>query len=179
MIFPVAVATISTWPRQAQANASTNSAMTVAPIARPVGDGGVSTISSAAGRNASSSRSRRLAGKGTTFFSGVMKPAYKHDKVSRTSTLQYTMPPINRNDYQVTFTPGEPYCAGRRVPPGEPSGGSRIAPAGGSTRVTEMGKCRRNSERFMGAAPLQQGLDTRAAPGGVRRSLFLESVSAD
>ncbi len=51
----------------------------VAPIARPMGEGGVSTISSAAGRNASSSRSRCRAppGKGTTFFSGFMKSCLK------------------------------------------------------------------------------------------------------
>ena len=42
----------------------------VAPIARPIGDGGVSTISSAAGRKASSSRSRGVLvdGKEMIFF---------------------------------------------------------------------------------------------------------------
>src|SRR5262245_23147415 len=54
-IFPVADATMSIVPHQAQASAAQNSRMMVAPIARPIGDGGVSTISSAAGRNASSS----------------------------------------------------------------------------------------------------------------------------
>ncbi len=68
MILPGAVATISTDPRQAQANATTNTAMSVAPIARPIGEGGVSTISRAAGRNANSWSRRRagLSGKGTT-----------------------------------------------------------------------------------------------------------------
>src|SRR5437660_3403362 len=69
MILPEAVATMSTVPRQAQASASTNTAMIVAPIARPIGDGGVSTISSAAGRKASSWSRRRRApasGKATT-----------------------------------------------------------------------------------------------------------------
>src|SRR5215469_1839941 len=55
-IFPVADATISMVPHQAQISAMQNSRMMALPIARPIGDGGVSTISSAAGRNASSSR---------------------------------------------------------------------------------------------------------------------------
>ena len=54
-IFPVADATMSIVPHQAQTSAAQNTRMMVAPIARPIGDGGVSTISSAAGRNASSS----------------------------------------------------------------------------------------------------------------------------
>src|SRR4051812_34653812 len=58
MIFPVADATISMAPQPAQASATQNNRMMAAPIARPVGDGGVSTISSAAGRNASSSLRR-------------------------------------------------------------------------------------------------------------------------
>ena len=55
-IFPVAEATMSIVPQEAQASAAQNSRMMTAAIARPIGDGGVSTISSAAGRNASSSR---------------------------------------------------------------------------------------------------------------------------
>ena len=43
-------------PHDAQTSAAQNRTMIVPTIARPVGDGGVSTISSAAGRNASSSR---------------------------------------------------------------------------------------------------------------------------
>src|SRR3954452_10923028 len=54
-IFPVADATMSMVPHQAQTSDAQNSTMIVVPIARPIGDGGVSTISSAAGRNASSS----------------------------------------------------------------------------------------------------------------------------
>src|ERR1700722_45903 len=44
--------------------------MMVAPIVRPIGDGGVSTISSAAGRNASTSFSlrSRFSGNKMTFF---------------------------------------------------------------------------------------------------------------
>src|SRR5258708_28928805 len=42
-------------PYQAHTSPAQNSRMMVAPIARPIGEGGVSTISSAAGRNASSS----------------------------------------------------------------------------------------------------------------------------
>src|SRR5262245_45895827 len=57
-IFPVAEATMSIVPVQAQISATQNKAMIVAPTARPIGDGGVSTISSAAGRNASSSACR-------------------------------------------------------------------------------------------------------------------------
>src|ERR1700738_1063515 len=56
MIFPVVDATMSTVPHQAQTSAAQNTRLMVAAIARPIGDGGVSTISSAAGRNASSSR---------------------------------------------------------------------------------------------------------------------------
>src|SRR3984885_7164063 len=84
MIFPVAVATISTWLRLAQAKPSTNRPMRLSPIARPMGEGGVSTISSAAGRNASSSRSRGLgpAGKRTTFFSAFMKSYLKRQVVA-------------------------------------------------------------------------------------------------
>src|SRR3954466_14818073 len=57
-ILPGAVATISMAPKDAHVPARQKNAMIVAPIARPVGDDGVSTISSAAGRN-SSSRARR------------------------------------------------------------------------------------------------------------------------
>src|SRR6202048_1373595 len=67
MILPGAEATMSILPNAAQPSARQNRAMIVTPIARPVGDGGDSTISSAAGRNAISSRSRRArAGNGTT-----------------------------------------------------------------------------------------------------------------
>ena len=59
-IFPLEVATMSTCPKHAQIKARQNTAMMVAPIARPIGDGGVSTISRAAGRKAISSRCRRV-----------------------------------------------------------------------------------------------------------------------
>src|SRR5262245_6973125 len=49
---------MSTVPRQAQAIATPNTAINVSEIARPIGDGGVSIISSAAGRNASASLAR-------------------------------------------------------------------------------------------------------------------------
>src|SRR5262249_58348155 len=55
MIRPEAVATISTLPKHAQARATQNNAMTVPLVAPAIGGGGVSTISSAAGRKASSS----------------------------------------------------------------------------------------------------------------------------
>src|ERR1700724_3800510 len=66
MIWPGAEATMSILPNAAQPSARQNRAMIVTPIARPVGEGGDSTISSAAGRNAISSRSRRAFGNGTT-----------------------------------------------------------------------------------------------------------------
>src|SRR6266576_519074 len=75
IILPEAVATMSTVPRQAQATARTKNAMTVAPIARPAGDAGVSTISSAAGRKASSCSRRRRSrtlGKATTALDDFM-----------------------------------------------------------------------------------------------------------
>jgi hypothetical protein len=48
-------AIVSTLPRLAQASAAQNAAITVSAMARPIGEGGVSTISSAAGRHASTS----------------------------------------------------------------------------------------------------------------------------
>src|SRR5215467_4856281 len=53
-ILPEAVAMMSTWPSVAQAIAAAKNAMIVAAIARPVGEAGVSRISSAAGKNSSS-----------------------------------------------------------------------------------------------------------------------------
>src|SRR5215469_5443215 len=60
MILPVAEAMISTWPKNAHTSARQNRAMMLNTIVRPTGDGGVSRISSAAGKNASSSLSRPL-----------------------------------------------------------------------------------------------------------------------
>src|ERR1700731_4076345 len=76
MILPGAEATMSILPKAAQPSARQNREMIVTPIARPIGDGGVSTISSAAGRKASSSRSRRLraCGNGMTALADFMKP---------------------------------------------------------------------------------------------------------
>src|SRR6516162_1553114 len=70
MIFPGAEATMSILPNDAQAKARQNKAMIVQATARPVGDGGVSTTSRAAGKNASSYLSRRLdrRGRGMTFL---------------------------------------------------------------------------------------------------------------
>src|SRR5262245_34604827 len=72
MIFPGAAAMISTSPSEAQARARANSAMIVKPMARPIGEGGVSTISRAAGRNSSSCLSWRAgrAGSGMMFLAG-------------------------------------------------------------------------------------------------------------
>src|SRR6516164_2671479 len=55
MIRPGAVVTISSLPKHAQASAMQNNAITVPLTALAIGDAGVSTISSAAGRKASSS----------------------------------------------------------------------------------------------------------------------------
>src|SRR5258708_23874553 len=67
LIVPVAAATMSIVPQDAQASDAQNSSARVRAIIRPIGDGGVSTISSAAGRNASSSRRRACARRnGTT-----------------------------------------------------------------------------------------------------------------
>ena len=57
-IFPGADATMSMVPHHAHTSATQNKSMITAAVARPIGDGGVSTISSAAGRKASSSRRR-------------------------------------------------------------------------------------------------------------------------
>lgn len=70
MILPVAEAIMSIWPRNAHASARQNKAMMLIAIVRPTGDGGVSTISSAAGRKANSSLSRPFPslGKGTALW---------------------------------------------------------------------------------------------------------------
>src|SRR3954454_12645550 len=70
-ILPVAVATMSMGLKQAQVRARQNKTISENAMARPAGDGGLSTISSAAGRNAISSRSRRVTsreGNGTIFL---------------------------------------------------------------------------------------------------------------
>src|SRR6266852_2033849 len=68
-ILPVAVATMSTLPNDAHTSAMQKTVMMLAPMARPIGDGGVSVISSAAGRNAISCSRRRTSalGNGTMF----------------------------------------------------------------------------------------------------------------
>src|SRR5262245_20113463 len=71
-ILPVADATMSIVPHHDHARAMQKRPMSVKAIARPMGDGGVSTISRAAGKKASSSR--RLArdrGSGTTWPAGL------------------------------------------------------------------------------------------------------------
>src|SRR6266446_6410147 len=75
MILPGATATISTVPMHAQAKATLNTAMMVKMTAWPAGDEGVSMISRAAGRNASSSfrRSRRCPGRARRFLVDLMQ----------------------------------------------------------------------------------------------------------
>src|SRR2546423_3605828 len=84
MILPGAEATMSILPNAAQPSARQNRAMIVTPIARPVGEGGVSTISSAAGRNAISSRSRRAFGNGTTLADFVDSDVMDSDLMDAT-----------------------------------------------------------------------------------------------
>src|SRR5260370_1385812 len=76
MILPGATATISTVPMHAQAKATLNTAMMVKMTAWPAGEEGVSMISSAAGRNASSSfrRSMRCLGGARIFLLDPMQP---------------------------------------------------------------------------------------------------------
>src|SRR5262249_33557163 len=68
-ILPGATATMSTVPSTVHASATQKTATIVAATARPIGEGGVSTTSSAAGRKAASCRARRDRGSGkrTTF----------------------------------------------------------------------------------------------------------------
>src|SRR6266545_5520984 len=75
MILPSATATMSTVPMLAQASAALKTMAIVHATARPTGDGGVSTISSAAGRKASSSRRRsgRRCGKDRMFLADFMQ----------------------------------------------------------------------------------------------------------
>src|SRR5215467_10545612 len=70
MILPGAAATMSTVPNAAQTRATQKTPITARARTWPTGDGGVSMISSAAGRNASSSALRaRPAGRMQTTFS--------------------------------------------------------------------------------------------------------------
>src|SRR5947207_7705653 len=62
-ILPGAVATMSILPKQAQARPTQKISTIVTPSARPTGEGGVSTISRAAGRNSVSTRSRLPCGR--------------------------------------------------------------------------------------------------------------------
>jgi len=80
MTFPGATATISTVPTHAQTIPIAKAAAIVALTARPTGLGGVSTISSAAGRKAISSlllAGGVLAGNGTTLLADFMQPRLK------------------------------------------------------------------------------------------------------
>ena len=65
-ILPCAVAMMSIVPQIAQAIARQKTLMMTTAIARPTGEGGVSTISKAAGRKAISRSRRRATGRGNT-----------------------------------------------------------------------------------------------------------------
>src|ERR1700722_3419999 len=69
-IFPGADVTISMWPKLAQIKPKQNSVAIDPLIARPVGEGSISTILRAAGRKSIScfSRRSRVKGKEMTFF---------------------------------------------------------------------------------------------------------------
>src|SRR6185436_17161941 len=70
-------------PKAAQASAAANTRMTVAPIARPAGDGGLSTISRAAGRNASSCAVRgacRCCEKSSTTLADFMQSSLRTEQ---------------------------------------------------------------------------------------------------
>ena len=56
---PLCVAVSARFPAGAETGMPATPLFLTLPTARPIGEGGVSTISSAAGRNASSCRSRR------------------------------------------------------------------------------------------------------------------------
>src|SRR5215467_6798459 len=73
-IRPVAVVTMSTLPRDAHVSARQKSAMIVPPIAPANGGGGVSTISRAAGKKASScaDRDRRFGTDGASASANFM-----------------------------------------------------------------------------------------------------------
>src|SRR5215831_1315463 len=75
-IRPVAVVTMSTLPKDAQPSARQNNAIIVPLIAPASGGGGVSTISRAAGRKASSSADRngRLGADGARASANFMDP---------------------------------------------------------------------------------------------------------
>jgi hypothetical protein len=70
-ILPCAEAIRSTEPRLAQASARQKAAIRVKEMARPIGEGGVSTISSAAGRKASPSTGRSWRAPGTVLWTVV------------------------------------------------------------------------------------------------------------
>src|ERR1700722_1767464 len=77
-ILPDAVAIMSTWPKTAQITAIRKNRMIVAPMARLTGEAGVSTISSAAGRNCravSSRRRRSLTTLGRLSLSPFLSPS--------------------------------------------------------------------------------------------------------
>src|SRR3974390_403345 len=90
IIFPDADATTSTVPKLAQASARQKTTMIVATIARPIGDGGASTISRAAGRKATSSLLRRSdrGGRRMIFLADFMDSSL--DAVKRSITAAAT-----------------------------------------------------------------------------------------
>src|SRR5215468_2209897 len=69
---PWAEATMSIVPQAAQASAAQNNRMMVVPMARPIGEGGVSTISKAAGRKAVSSARRPFVCRNGTTICGCL-----------------------------------------------------------------------------------------------------------
>src|SRR5581483_5266058 len=94
MILPGAVATISTVPTHAQPSARQKTVMIVKAIARPRGEGGVSVISRAAGRKASSCAVRRAAGLGkvmTWRLADVIDPSLHEMEVGVATVAPYQL----------------------------------------------------------------------------------------
>jgi len=107
-ILPVDVATISTLPNDAHASAMQNTATMLAPIARPTGEGGVSAISSAAGRNAISASRRRTSalGNATTFLlAGIMD--------ARLQVVEFGIPPVRADQVVVVAILDDPAALDR------------------------------------------------------------------
>src|ERR1700761_8074951 len=131
-ILPVDVVTISTLPSDAHASAKQKTATMLAPIARPTGEGGVSVISSAAGRNAISASRRRTSARGNaTMFllTDVMD--------SRLKVMQLCVASVGPDQIVVVAVLDDAASLDRNDPVGlayrrEPMGDNKNRPAGGN-----------------------------------------------
>src|SRR5689334_11064388 len=82
---------MSTVPQAAQASAAPNRMTMVTPMARPIGEGGVSTISRAAGRKASSCRRRPFA-----WRRGMTTSAVRADTTGSADFMEACLQPVQR-----------------------------------------------------------------------------------